>query len=559
MGRTSTVKKQKNKKKAGAKKKIVKTKNHKEAGTRRLFANYHENDVKEALTKIRNGMKILQASKLYNIPRTTLRNKLQGRAPETSGRVGPECVLGNKIEQKLEDWILETCRMGFPVDKDCLTFSVKQLVEAEKLPNPFHKNVPGRKWFDGFVRRHPRVAHKKSEHLCKARAILTERRIRLWFSDISAQLRDKIEIFQDPRRIFNMDETAVYLSPSGGLVLAEKGKAAYDVASNDKENVTTLFTVNAAGDFAPPLTLYKYERLPRICIESASKQWGIGKSENGWMTSEAFYEYFTNVFYPFVEKSGIPLPIVVFLDGHVSHLSIDLSSFCREKQIEICCFPSHATHILQPLDVAVFFPLTKKWKSLVRNCRIKNEGGDLQKHDVPALLSELIQSKDFIETIRNGFRTCGLYPFDENAVNYSKCVQESVQSNEASQLAKEGSEVSSRHMSHREYIEKKILPEVLLQFKNAKDAGIEWEVDDKYAALYEFWSSAVEDETKQIEKASPDTHGETELQTVTPEASSGLVVIPSSDVIEFDFPDFEMVSLPPSCTYRRSFHIYIKI
>lgn len=26
------------------------------------------------------------------------------------------------------------------------------------------------------------------------------------------------------------------------------------------------------------------------------------------------------------------------------------------------------------------------------------------------------------ETVRNGFRVCGLFPFDENAVDYSKCI-----------------------------------------------------------------------------------------------------------------------------------------
>lgn len=32
------------------------------------------------------------------------------------------------------------------------------------------------------------------------------------------------------------------------------------------------------------------------------------------------------------------------------------------------------------------------------------------------------------ETIRNGFRTCGLYPFNPDAVDYSKCVQNTIES-----------------------------------------------------------------------------------------------------------------------------------
>ena len=85
---------------------------------RKFFANYSEGDVKNSLQAIRDGTPIATASKLYNVPRTTLRNKLHGRAPETSGRVGRECVLGREVEEKLEQWLLETGKMGFPVNKD---------------------------------------------------------------------------------------------------------------------------------------------------------------------------------------------------------------------------------------------------------------------------------------------------------------------------------------------------------------------------------------------------------------------------------------------------------
>ncbi|KAK9702367.1 hypothetical protein QE152_g29998 [Popillia japonica] len=79
-----------------------------------------------------------------------------------------------------------------------------------------------------------------------------------------------------------MDETAVFLYPKGTLLLAEKGKPLYDITStSEKENVTTLITVNAEGQMAPPLTMYKYNRLPNAVIEAAPSGWGIEKSENG--------------------------------------------------------------------------------------------------------------------------------------------------------------------------------------------------------------------------------------------------------------------------------------
>lgn len=116
--------------------------------------------------------------------------------------------------------------------------SSKQLVEAEGLPNSFKNNVLGRKWFEGFLTRHQRVGRKRAEHLCKARTIVTENRIPSWFAPITEELADNVGILKAPQPVFNMHETPVHLSPKGGLVLVKKGKFVYDVAANDKENVT---------------------------------------------------------------------------------------------------------------------------------------------------------------------------------------------------------------------------------------------------------------------------------------------------------------------------------
>lgn len=109
-------------------------------------------------------------------------------------------------------------------------------------------------------------------------------------------------MLNDHTRVFNMDETCFCLAPKGDLILGPKGRPqVYDESSNsDKENVTTLFTVNADGLFAPPLTILKYERIPANVSKAAPPNWGIGKTENGLMTGESFYEYIANVFLPFL-------------------------------------------------------------------------------------------------------------------------------------------------------------------------------------------------------------------------------------------------------------------
>lgn len=178
-----------------------------------------------------------------------------------------------------------------------------------------------------------------------------------------------------------------------------------------------MITANAAGEIAPPLALFSFERIPSTIAAASPSHWGIGRSPNGRMTAECYYEYISNVFFPFLLEKNIPLPVIFFVDGHKSHLSLQLSEFCREKGTVLISLPLNATHILQPLDVAFFWSIKKKWKHELDLYKMKY-GKALLKHDVTVLLNEILCRENFRETLKNGFRSCGLFPWDENAAHY---------------------------------------------------------------------------------------------------------------------------------------------
>lgn len=80
------------------------------------------------------------------------------------------------------------------------------------------------------------------------------------------------------------------------------------------------------------------------------------------MTSDAFYSYMSDVFFPWIKEKHVPQPVAVFLDGYVSHLSLPVCEFCNKNGIILITLPRNATHILQPMDVGIFGPLKKLWK-----------------------------------------------------------------------------------------------------------------------------------------------------------------------------------------------------
>ena len=47
-------------------------------------------------------------------------------------------------------------------------------------------------------------------------------------------------------------------------------------------------------------------------------------------------------------------PVLLFVDGHSTHIDQETNIFCREHGVIICWLPADASHIVQPRSVALF-------------------------------------------------------------------------------------------------------------------------------------------------------------------------------------------------------------
>ena len=386
---------------------------------------YSVGAMEAALEAVRSGASSQRAAcKEFGVPRGTLQDKLAGRVPE-GRRMGPNTILIQDEEQSLETWIKQVAKRGFPRKKIDLINTVQKIIDEDGRPNPFRNNRPGETWYRQFLKRHPNIAVRTAESVNKARGSVTEERIRNWFTELREYLQenDHLDILEDGSRILNADETNFQLSPKSGKVLGIKGwKNIYEVVpGNEKETITVLCTLNASGDVIKGMVVFPYKRPPKVLVDSVPETWAIGLSDSGWMKAETFYEYVANILHPWLLEHNVKLPVLFFVDGHTTHLTLQLSNFCSQNGIILYCLYPNATHILQPADVSVFKPLKLQWRHHVREWQSQNLGKCLTRVHFTPILDKAMKKISRL-TISNGFKACGLYPFNPDAIDYSKCI-----------------------------------------------------------------------------------------------------------------------------------------
>jgi hypothetical protein len=367
----------------------------------------------------------------------------------------------------------------------------------------------------GFLRRHPNISRRVSQCLPKQRALVTEAQIRGWFREVRLYLTipDMSAAMMDPRRVFNGDEGAFFLSPNGEWVFVGKGqKNTHQVVPNStQENYTVLITANALGELPPPMVVFSYSRrIPPEIMKTYPKGWGIGKSQKGWMNSELFFEYITNIFHPWIVQNNIPKPVIFFLDGHSSHATLHLSKFCKANGIVLVSLLPNSTHILQPLDVSFFHPCKTVWKSELRDWRMNHHGLKIGKPEFAPLLEKVIKKAAKPETFINGFRACGLFPFSEDAINYSKIPTGTVNTSFIENF--EPAPKPSINQTHLTFIESKLHVSQIANFEIFQFST--WEGPECDKSLFELWKN-LKKECSSTLAASDDTGTASCLQQTT--------------------------------------------
>jgi len=217
-------------------------------------------------------------------------------------------------------------------------------------------------------------------------------------------------------QIYNCDETGVSVVHKRGKVVAEMGRhKVYAATSAEKGKTHTVLTcASASGHILPPMMVFPRKQIPPAKIrEGAVAQTLFANSVNGWISSDLFFQWFEF----FLANIPPTRPMLLIMDGHGSHISIELIELARSKDIYLLCLPSHTTHVLQPLDVGVFKSFKSNFSKACSKYLAANPGRVITSDKLASLVAEAWPLSLTPLYILAGFKKTGIYPINPSEVN----------------------------------------------------------------------------------------------------------------------------------------------
>ena len=286
----------------------------------------------------------------YSVPVETLRRRVAGLV-SLDCRSGPPTVLTSEEEARLAGYCVTMADMGFGLTQEGIMAMAFAILEKTGRNHPFKSGHAGRGWYEDFMSRQAILTLRTPQSLSYARAVCANKETMDDFFAKLGAIFGRLNLIAKPSQIFNADETGVTIVHKLSKVVAHIGRRNVpSLTSADKH--TVLACVSASGQVLPSFMLYPRKRpVPEKMREGAYPNTIFQVSDNGWITKELFFEWFKL----FVQMIPPLRPVLLVLDGHGSHITIDVIEYTRSNEIHLLCLPSHTSHILQPLDLVNLF------------------------------------------------------------------------------------------------------------------------------------------------------------------------------------------------------------
>ena len=235
------------------------------------------------------GMSLREASKLYRIPTSSIRDHLYGKT--TSRQKGIKPVLTPYEEKKIVDYVFKMQDRGHPLIAAELRLKVATATQTRSTPWSA-RGISSKGWLCKFCSRHPEISSRRSQGLEVARAgALCSITIENLYANLERLYTD-----YPPTHIWNCDESDVQVGRAGGAtVLARKGsRSVHSIEPDQKEHLSILSCVNADGGCIPNFYILKGCYFLQNYIANCEEGVVMDMQPNVWMTRWLFESWISH-------------------------------------------------------------------------------------------------------------------------------------------------------------------------------------------------------------------------------------------------------------------------
>ncbi|XP_059488089.1 uncharacterized protein LOC132203935 [Neocloeon triangulifer] len=465
---------------------------------------YSGEDVNSAIEAVLNeDWTVRKASKTFNVPRSTLANKMRmvtelGAVPdiaELTKSPGPRPIYGVDTEEELKKFVLQMLERSFPCNHELLCDSIMDIaVEKGSVENIDALKKPSSSWCHRFLDRHPELKGILSAYHPRAnkkegdeewRSNLWTRLVKLGCEDLLSQLN----------RVFTLDEIAV---PFVDSKICRRNESRWFYCSNKDAVRQACICFSAAGTLTPPFLTFPETKKAFTVVQGV---WAT-IAPQGWIKSDTRYINIVELKKHFIAKNLLNpndnnKKILLLVDGHASPISYKIFHFCEDAGIILWSLPPKSKITKHPADAAVE-TIQAAWTTILKR----------QQNPSPSLMTALHFSsmfKDALGTLerspailKKSFKECGIAPF--NMVSISADFPDIVQSAVEEDTVIEPDVVPVPLESNCQYVDEKALvggfnffcsflpPKKLKQFQSGKGNG-------KLHEIWKDWSRMVDEYT----------------------------------------------------------------
>lgn len=378
---------------------------------------YSEEAIAKALLDIADGIPQRVAARRYDIPQATLRRRYLGLV-KSPGKAGRKTALLRNEEFALAGNLAVLGDFGLAFDSKELRDFIKIFLDSHSRKiAQFKDNRLGPDWVGGFLKRHSHLlSSRMCQNISRKRAAVSETVVSEYFNNLEKTVEGV-----PPTNIVNYDETNITDDPKGKLQIFRRGtKHAERIMNTTKSSTSIMFAITASGHNLSPCVVYKGERLQTAWIENGPIDVVYNVTKSGWFDSLTFIDWFQKIILPYMKILPVEEPKVLIGDNLASHINHTVVQLCERHNIRMVFLPPNSTHLLQPLDVAVFSSLKNEWRKIITQWKLTTgkHCTTLPKSMIPPLILklEIAMNDKWADLAKAGFRACGIHPFNKDHV-----------------------------------------------------------------------------------------------------------------------------------------------